>query len=449
MADTCYDGTVITLGAIGGQCFHLVVIGVAGAGLVVGIVGGRSGAQERIGPALCGCAVHLVLAGIGHGIPSEIGLAAGAHIGRLHNRRHNTLFAFAMSVRLLESVIAFVNGNGVPLSLGAAVIYVSQARAARESHIPDVGHALRDLDAGQARAAVECIMPNSSRAAADGHAGQTRAILKNVVGNALHTVAERHLQPIAGVERILRAFRRPGVIVNLHQSLAAQKCIVPNAGHITADGHTGQAFAVGENVAGDLLHAFAEYHLHPAHGGSGTAECTAQASQIRCRPGVVADLLQVIAPQKCAVAQSGHALRDLYSGHAHAVGKGILPDAGHAAGEHYAGQARAAAKRTFPNVSDIAAHGHTGQTRTAVECRGPDAGHAVPDHNRLCLVAPRGSGDVFVTCGVILHFIVRHLSRTGDGQQAIAIQLVGNICAAVSGVNDGRLRRRHAAHTKD
>ena len=314
VADARYDGTVITLGAIGGQCFHLVVIGVAGAGLIIGVVGGRSGAQERIGPALCGCAVHLVLAGIGHGIPLDVGLAAGTHIGRLYNRRHNTLFAGAMSVRLLESVIAFVNGNGVPLSLGAAVIYVSQARAARESHIPDVGHALRDLDAGQARAAVECIMPDSSRAAADGHAGQARTILENVVGNALHTVAERHLQPIAGVERILRAFRRPGVIVNLHQSLAAQKCIVPNAGHITADGHTGQAFAVGENVAGDLLHAFAEYHLHPAHGGSGTAECTAQASQIRCRPGVVADLLQVIAPKKCAVAQSGHALRDLYDG---------------------------------------------------------------------------------------------------------------------------------------
>ena len=316
VADTCHgnteDGIRRALYLADGP--YLVVVGIPGAGLVVGIVGGRSGAQEGIGPVLCGCAVHLVLAGIGHGIPLDVGLAAGAHIGRLHNRRHNTLFAGAMSVRLQESVIAVVNRNGVPLSLGAAVIYVSQARAARESHIPDVGHALRDLDAGQARAAVECIMPDGSRAAADGHAGQARTILENVVGNALHTVAERHLQPIAGVERILRAFRRPGVIVNLHQSLAAQKCIVPNAGHITADGHTGQAFAVGENVAGDLLHAFAEYHLHPAHGGSGTAECTAQASQIRCRPGVVADLLQVIAPKKCAVAQSGHALRDLYDG---------------------------------------------------------------------------------------------------------------------------------------
>ena len=87
MADARYDGTVITLGAIGGQCFHLVVIGVAGAGLIIGVVGGRSGAQERIGPALCGCAVHLVLAGIGHGIPSEIGLAAGAHIAGLHGGR--------------------------------------------------------------------------------------------------------------------------------------------------------------------------------------------------------------------------------------------------------------------------------------------------------------------------------------------------------------------------
>ena len=219
-----------------------------------------------------------------------------------------------MSVCLQESVIAVVNRNGIPLSLGAAVIYVSKARAARESHIPDVGHALRDLDAGQARAAVECIMPDGSRAAADGHAGQTRAILENVVGNALHAVSERHLQPIAGVERILRALCRPGVIVDLHQALAAVKRIVPNAGHITADGHAGQALAVAEKIAGDLLHAFAENHLHPAHGGSGTAECTAQAGQIHCRPGVVADLLQVIAAEKCAVAQSGHALRDLYDG---------------------------------------------------------------------------------------------------------------------------------------
>ena len=357
-----------------------------------------------------------------------------------------------MSVRLQESVIAVVNRNGIPLSLAAAIIYVSQARAARKSHIPDVGHALRDLDAGQARAAVECIMPDGSRAAADGHTGQARAVLENVVGNALHAVSERHLQPIARAERILRALCGPGVIVNLHQALAAQKCIVPNAGHITADGHTGQALTVAEKVAGDLLHAFAEYHLHPAHGGSGTAECTAQASQIRCRPGVVADLLQVIAPEKCAVAQSGHARRDLYGGQAIAVGKGILPDAGHAAGEHYAGQARAAAKRTFPNASDIAAHGHAGQTRTAVECRGPNAGHAVPDHNCLCLVSPRGSGN-FLSAGRIgFRFIVRHLSRTGDSQQARAVQRPGDVAsifAAVSGVNDGRLRRRHAAHTKD
>ena len=90
MADAHYDGTVITLGAIGGQCFHLVVIGVAGAGLIIGVVGGRSGAQERIGPVLCGCAVHLVLAGIGHGVPSEVGLAAGAHIAGLHRRSSRT-----------------------------------------------------------------------------------------------------------------------------------------------------------------------------------------------------------------------------------------------------------------------------------------------------------------------------------------------------------------------
>ena len=169
----------------------------------------------------------------------DIGLAAGAHIAGLRGGGYQGLFAFAMSVRLQESVIAVVNRNGIPLSLAAAVIYVSQARAARKSHIPDVGHALRDLDAGQARAAVERIMPDGSRAAADGHTGQARAILENAVGNALHAVSERHLQPIAGAERILRALCRPGVIVNLHQARAAQKCIVPNAGHITADGHAG------------------------------------------------------------------------------------------------------------------------------------------------------------------------------------------------------------------
>ena len=440
------------VGAIGSQSLHLVVIGGTGVSLAVRVVQICGRAQERISAVLGGAAIHIVPVGSVHSTPIDIGLATGAHIAGLRGGGHRGLFAFAMPVRLQESVIAVVNRNGIPLSLAAAVIYVSQARAARKSHIPDVGHALRDLDAGQARAAVERTMPDGSRAAADGHTGQTRAILENVVGNALHAVSERHLQPIAGAERILRALCRPGVIVNLHQALAVQKCIVPNAGHITADGHTGQALTVAEKVAGDLLHAFAEYHLHPAHGGSGTAECTAQASQIRCRPGVVADLLQVIAPEKCAVAQSGHARRDLYSGHAIAVGKGILPDAGHAAGEHYAGQARAAAECAVPNVGHTAAHGHAGQTRTAVECRGPDAGHAVPDHSRLCLVSPRGSGN-FLSAGRIgFRFIVRHLSRAGDGQQARAVQRPGDVAsifAAVSGVNDGRLRRRHAAHTKD
>jgi len=165
------------VGAIGSQSLHLVVIGGTDVSLAVRVVQICGGVQERISAVLAAAAVHLVTVGSVHSAPIDIGLAAGAHIAGLHGGGYQGLFAFAMSVRLQKSVIAVVNRNGIPLPLAAAVVYVSQARAARKSHIPDVGHALRDLDAGQARAAVERIMPDGSRAAADGHTGQARAIL--------------------------------------------------------------------------------------------------------------------------------------------------------------------------------------------------------------------------------------------------------------------------------
>ena len=62
----------------------LVIVGRAGLGSLIGVVLRRGGSHLGVGACLAGRAVHFVLAGVGHSVPGQLGIAAAG--GDLHHR---------------------------------------------------------------------------------------------------------------------------------------------------------------------------------------------------------------------------------------------------------------------------------------------------------------------------------------------------------------------------
>ena len=128
MAGGGYDGAVIGVGCAFylADGFYLIVIGVAGVGLVVGVIKICGGAEEGIGAVFSAAAVHLILAGPGDGGPLDVGLAGRDQVVRRHHGSRAVAGAChgsavdalgADSIHRLDLVIIDIAGVGLAVGV--------------------------------------------------------------------------------------------------------------------------------------------------------------------------------------------------------------------------------------------------------------------------------------------------------------------------------------------
>ena len=153
MAGGGYDGAVIGVGCAFylADGFYLIVIGVAGVGLVVGVIKICGGAEEGIGAVFGAAAVYLIFDCPFYGRPLEVGLAGGGDVLRLGGDRRQGVLIIVVHFGLVEGLVytgIFIHEG--PLRFRACVIHVRQMIAAIKRAGCDELQAGREQDGGHA-----------------------------------------------------------------------------------------------------------------------------------------------------------------------------------------------------------------------------------------------------------------------------------------------------------